>query len=97
MSTIWPGIKLAANINQPYMGWLVGNGANIGFWRDTWATEIPLREYIEMPQSLWKRYTARLSDFINSEGWDIPTDIRILLLALGINVMEIPLQPARCR
>ncbi|KAF6166864.1 hypothetical protein GIB67_026643 [Kingdonia uniflora] len=43
-STIWPGIKLAANINRPYMGWLVGNGANIDFWRDSWATEIPLRE-----------------------------------------------------
>ncbi|KAF6169944.1 hypothetical protein GIB67_034336 [Kingdonia uniflora] len=92
-STIWPGIKLAASINRPYMGWLVGNGAKIDFWRDTWAMEIPLREYIEMPQSLWKRCTARLSDFINSNRWDIPTDIRILLLALGINVLEIPCNP----
>ncbi|KAF6176119.1 hypothetical protein GIB67_000213 [Kingdonia uniflora] len=94
-STIWPGIKLAANINRPYMGWLVGNGANIEFWRDTWATRIPLREYIEMPQSLWKRCIVRVRDFINSEGWDIPTNIRILLLALGINVIEIPCNPQK--
>ncbi|KAF6152583.1 hypothetical protein GIB67_013030 [Kingdonia uniflora] len=91
--TIWPGIKLATSINQPYMGWLVGNGANINFWRDTWPTEIPLREYIETPQSLWKRYIARLSAFINSDGWDIPTDIRTFLLALGINGMAIPCNP----
>ncbi|KAF6137093.1 hypothetical protein GIB67_030857 [Kingdonia uniflora] len=32
-------------------------------------------------------------DFINSDGWDIPSDIRILLLALGINVVEIPCNP----
>ncbi|KAF6167804.1 hypothetical protein GIB67_027582 [Kingdonia uniflora] len=93
MSSIWPGIKLAASINRPYMGWLVGNGANIDFWRDTWATEIPLREYIEMPQSLWKICTTRLRNLINSNGWDIPTNIRILLLALGINVLEIPCNP----
>ncbi|KAF6168078.1 hypothetical protein GIB67_011463 [Kingdonia uniflora] len=30
-SSIWQGIKLAACINRPYMGWLVGNGANINF------------------------------------------------------------------
>ncbi|KAF6161562.1 hypothetical protein GIB67_009441 [Kingdonia uniflora] len=92
-STIWPGINLAASINRPYIRWLVGNGANIDFWRDTWATEIPLREYNEIPQSLWKRCIAQLSDFINSNGWDIPTDIRILLLALAINVLEIPCNP----
>ncbi|KAF6170625.1 hypothetical protein GIB67_020187 [Kingdonia uniflora] len=86
-STIWPGIKLAASINRPYMGWLVGNGDNIDFWRDTWAMEILRREYIEMPQSLWKRCTTRLSDFINSNGWDIPTDIRILLSTLRINML----------
>ncbi|KAF6157678.1 hypothetical protein GIB67_037251 [Kingdonia uniflora] len=34
-STIWPGIKLAASINRPYMGWLIGNGDNIDFWMDT--------------------------------------------------------------
>ncbi|KAF6157922.1 hypothetical protein GIB67_015238 [Kingdonia uniflora] len=51
-STIWLGIKLAARISRPYMGWLVGNGEVINFWRDTWATEIPLREYIKMPQSM---------------------------------------------
>ncbi|KAF6175514.1 hypothetical protein GIB67_022004, partial [Kingdonia uniflora] len=51
-STIWPSIKLAVSINRPYIGWLVGNGANIDFWRDTWPTEIPLREYTEMSQSL---------------------------------------------
>ncbi|KAF6154850.1 hypothetical protein GIB67_033879 [Kingdonia uniflora] len=51
-SPIWPSIKLAASINRPYMGWLVGNGAAINFWRDTWATKIPVQEYIEMPQSM---------------------------------------------
>ncbi|KAF6139022.1 hypothetical protein GIB67_010748, partial [Kingdonia uniflora] len=92
-SIIWPGIRLAASIARPYMGWLVGNGDNINFWRETWAMEIPLREYIEMPQSPWNRCKTLLIDFINSNGWDIPIDIRLLLLALGINVLEIPYNP----
>ncbi|KAF6147578.1 hypothetical protein GIB67_035335, partial [Kingdonia uniflora] len=37
-STIWPGIQTGASLSKPYIGWLIGNGKKIDFWRDTWAT-----------------------------------------------------------
>ncbi|KAF6176483.1 hypothetical protein GIB67_001244 [Kingdonia uniflora] len=54
LTTVWPRIKAAAKILRPRIGWIIGNGSKIDFWRDTWATDIPLREYIDLPQQLWK-------------------------------------------
>ncbi|KAF6143456.1 hypothetical protein GIB67_029625 [Kingdonia uniflora] len=41
-SSVWPGIKFAEPINKPFIGWIIRNGKKIYFWRDTWATSIPL-------------------------------------------------------
>ncbi|KAF6143666.1 hypothetical protein GIB67_021676, partial [Kingdonia uniflora] len=37
-STIWSGIQTGAALSKPCIGWLIGNGTKIDFWRDTWAT-----------------------------------------------------------
>ncbi|KAF6153035.1 hypothetical protein GIB67_034757 [Kingdonia uniflora] len=93
MSSIWFGIKIASIVSKPYIGWLIGNGEKIDFWRDLWATEFPLREYIDLPKHLWKKCKAKLCSFINSEGWNVPRDINIALMVLGINLHNIPCNP----
>ncbi|KAF6168507.1 hypothetical protein GIB67_015054 [Kingdonia uniflora] len=76
-SSVWPGIKFAEPITKPFIGWIIGNGKKIDFWRDTWATSIPLREHIDLPNHLWKLCTAKVSDFIILDGWNFPTDISL--------------------
>ncbi|KAF6135131.1 hypothetical protein GIB67_040442, partial [Kingdonia uniflora] len=92
ISTLWTGIKTGAALSKPYIGWLIGNGTNINFWRDTWAKDIPLMEYIDLPRLMWKNCKAKLSTFINSQGWNFPSDI-MLLLALGINLQQLQCNP----
>ncbi|KAF6174386.1 hypothetical protein GIB67_034143 [Kingdonia uniflora] len=53
-STIWSGIQTRVALSKSYIGWLIGDGKKIDFWRDTWATKIPLMEYIELPINMWK-------------------------------------------
>ncbi|KAF6136894.1 hypothetical protein GIB67_018933 [Kingdonia uniflora] len=83
-STIWKGIQTGAALLKPHIGWLIENGTQIDFRRDTWETNIPIMEYIDLPRQLWKNYAPKLSNFINPQGWNVPNDIRLLLLALGI-------------
>ncbi|KAF6136383.1 hypothetical protein GIB67_028073 [Kingdonia uniflora] len=88
-STIWFGIQTGAAPSKPCIGCLIGHGKKIDFWRDTWATEIPLMEYIKLPRHMWKLCTSRLNNFISPQGWQFPNDIHLLLLALGINVQQL--------
>ncbi|KAF6159315.1 hypothetical protein GIB67_032086 [Kingdonia uniflora] len=39
-SSVWPGIKFEEPINKPFIGWIIGNGKRIDFWKDTWTTSI---------------------------------------------------------
>ncbi|KAF6136946.1 hypothetical protein GIB67_030710 [Kingdonia uniflora] len=66
ISTLWTGIKSGASLSKPYIGWFIRDGTQIDFWRDTWATDIPPMEYINMPRHMWKYCKAKLSYFINS-------------------------------
>ncbi|KAF6173124.1 hypothetical protein GIB67_020716, partial [Kingdonia uniflora] len=92
-SSIWSGIKFAEPITKPFIGWIIGNGKKISFWRDTWATSIPLREHIDLPNHLWKLCTTKVSDFVSPDGWNFPTDISFALLAMGINISSITCNP----
>ncbi|KAF6162984.1 hypothetical protein GIB67_021133 [Kingdonia uniflora] len=92
-SSVWPRIKFAEPINKPFIGWIIGNGKKINFWRDTWATSISLREHIDLPNHLWKLCKAKVSDFINRDGWNFPTDISLALLAMGISISSITYNP----
>ncbi|KAF6162093.1 hypothetical protein GIB67_008222 [Kingdonia uniflora] len=92
-STIWKGIPTGAALLKPHIGWLIGNGTQFDFWRDTWTTDISIMEYIDLPRHLWKNCTSKLSNFINPQGWYVPNDIRILLLALGIDIQQIQCNP----
>ncbi|KAF6146872.1 hypothetical protein GIB67_018525 [Kingdonia uniflora] len=47
-SSIWRGIQAAEHLESQHMEWVIGNGKKINFWRDCWATDIPLREYINL-------------------------------------------------
>ncbi|KAF6150324.1 hypothetical protein GIB67_034023 [Kingdonia uniflora] len=91
--SVWTEIKFAEPITKPFIGWIIGNGKKVDFWRDTWATSIPLQEHIDLPNHLWKLCTAKVSDFINPDGWDFPTDISLALLAMGINISSITCNP----
>ncbi|KAF6135518.1 hypothetical protein GIB67_015371 [Kingdonia uniflora] len=82
-SSVWPGIKFAEPITKSFIGWIIGIAKRIDFWRDTWATSIPLREHIDLPNHLWKLCTTKVSDFINPDGWNFPTDISLALLGLS--------------
>ncbi|KAF6141405.1 hypothetical protein GIB67_021221 [Kingdonia uniflora] len=88
-SSVWPEIKFVEPINKPFIGWIIGNGKKIEFWRDTCATSIPQREHIDLPNHLWKLCTAKVSYFINPKGWNFPTDILLALLAMVINISSI--------
>ncbi|KAF6152066.1 hypothetical protein GIB67_031388 [Kingdonia uniflora] len=92
-STIWSGIKIGAALTKPSICWLIGDGKKIDFWRETWAIEITLMEYIELPVHMWKLYTAKLNNFIKTQGWQFPNDIRLLLRALGIHVQQLQCNP----
>ncbi|KAF6168095.1 hypothetical protein GIB67_011480 [Kingdonia uniflora] len=89
-SSVWPGIKHADDITKPFIGWIIGKGTDIEFWRESWAYDIPLREHIDLPHDLWKKCTARVSDFKNAEGWNFPSDISLVFLAMGIDINNIP-------
>ncbi|KAF6172766.1 hypothetical protein GIB67_000824 [Kingdonia uniflora] len=93
ISTLWTGFKAEAALSKPYIEWPIGDGININFWRDTWATDIPLMEYIDLPRHMWKNCKAQLSNFINAQGWNFPSNIMLLLLALGINLQQIQCNP----
>ncbi|KAF6155714.1 hypothetical protein GIB67_007151 [Kingdonia uniflora] len=92
-SSVWLGIKFVETINKPFIGWIIGNGKKIDFWRDSWATCTPLREHISLPNHLCKLCTAKVSDFINSDGWNVPSDISLVFLAMGIDITSIPCNP----
>ncbi|KAF6171963.1 hypothetical protein GIB67_029381, partial [Kingdonia uniflora] len=51
-SSVWPGIKHTEGISKPYIGWIIGKGTKIDLWRDSWASDIPLREHIDLPHDL---------------------------------------------
>ncbi|KAF6138324.1 hypothetical protein GIB67_001553 [Kingdonia uniflora] len=51
-SSVWLGIKFVGTINKPFIGWIMGNGKKINFWRDSWETCTPLREHIDLPNNL---------------------------------------------
>ncbi|KAF6157056.1 hypothetical protein GIB67_041517, partial [Kingdonia uniflora] len=91
--TLLKGIQTGATFSKPHIGWLIGNGQKIDLWRDTWATDIQLMEYIDMPRRLRKKCKARLNDFINLRGWHFPNDLLLLLLILGINIQNIQCNP----
>ncbi|KAF6155536.1 hypothetical protein GIB67_004530 [Kingdonia uniflora] len=92
-SSVWPGIKFAEPITKPFIGWIIGNGKKIDFWRDTWATYILLREHIDLPNHLWKLCTAKVTDFINPDCLNFPSDMSLALLAMGINISSITCNP----
>ncbi|KAF6137104.1 hypothetical protein GIB67_030868 [Kingdonia uniflora] len=92
-SPVWPGIKHVEGITKPFIGWIIGKGMKIDFWRYSWASDIPLREDIDLPHYLWKKCTARVSDLINADGWNFPPDISLAFLAMGINISNIPCNP----
>ncbi|KAF6149936.1 hypothetical protein GIB67_008657 [Kingdonia uniflora] len=79
---------MGATLLKPYIGWVIGNGQQIDFWRDTWVINIPIIEYIKLPRHLWIKCKTRLNNFISTHSW-IPSDIRLLLLALGIDLQHI--------
>ncbi|KAF6157842.1 hypothetical protein GIB67_003742, partial [Kingdonia uniflora] len=85
-STICKGIQTGATLSKPHIGWLIGNGTQNDFWRDTWATYI--MEYIDLTRHLWKNCTSKFGNFI-TQGWNVPNDICLLLLALGIDIQQI--------
>ncbi|KAF6156871.1 hypothetical protein GIB67_000411 [Kingdonia uniflora] len=93
-SSVWLGIKHAEGIAKPFIGWIIGKGTKINFWRDTWASDIPLREHIDLPHHLWKKCTARESDFINVDGRNFPPDISLAFLAMGMGITNISCNPS---
>ncbi|KAF6158338.1 hypothetical protein GIB67_022418 [Kingdonia uniflora] len=93
-SSVWPGIKHADGITKPFIGWIIGKGMKINFWRDSWGSDIPLREHIDLPHHLWKKCTARVSDFLNADGWNFPADIFLAFLSMGIDINNIPYNPS---
>ncbi|KAF6164473.1 hypothetical protein GIB67_025299 [Kingdonia uniflora] len=93
-SSVWSGIKHTDDITKPSTEWIIGKGTKIDLWRDSWASNIPLREHIDLPRHLWKKCTARVSDFINVDGWNFPADISLAFLAMGIDINNIPCNPS---
>ncbi|KAF6146127.1 hypothetical protein GIB67_015565 [Kingdonia uniflora] len=92
--SIWQGIKHAEGITKPFIGWIIKKGMKIDFWRDSWASDILLREHIDLPRHLWKKCTVRVSNFINVDGWNLPPDISLAFLAMGIDITNIPCNPS---
>ncbi|XP_026419520.1 uncharacterized protein LOC113315459 [Papaver somniferum] len=43
-SLIWPGIKWVVDEAFEHTRWLVGDGKNISFWKDTWIKDRPLKD-----------------------------------------------------
>ncbi|KAF6151396.1 hypothetical protein GIB67_012256 [Kingdonia uniflora] len=93
-SFVWQGVKHADGITKPFIGWIIGKGIKIDLWRDAWASDIPLREHIDLPHHLWKKCTARVSDFINVDGWNFPPDTSLAFLAMRIDMTNIPYNPS---
>ncbi|KAF6176944.1 hypothetical protein GIB67_027744 [Kingdonia uniflora] len=55
---------------------------------------LPFRyENTDLPNHFWKLCTAKVSDFINPDCWNFPTDISLALLAMGINISSITCNP----
>ncbi|KAF6148873.1 hypothetical protein GIB67_014244 [Kingdonia uniflora] len=51
-SSIWRGIQATEQLVGQHMGWVIGNGDTIDFWRDCWATNILLGKYINLSTHL---------------------------------------------
>ncbi|KAF6171607.1 hypothetical protein GIB67_008193 [Kingdonia uniflora] len=92
-STIWTSIQMGAALSKPYIGWVIGNGQQIDFWRDTWTTDIPIMKYIKLLRDLWIKSKKRLNNFINPQDWNVPSDIRLLLLPLSIDLQHVQCNP----
>ncbi|KAF6137179.1 hypothetical protein GIB67_030943 [Kingdonia uniflora] len=72
-STIWSGIQTGAVILKPYIGWLICDGKEINFWRDTWATKILLMDNIWKVRNKWKYDCFKLH--LHTSMLHIQTDI----------------------
>lgn len=70
-SSLWPALKVWFPIIKEHSSWLIGNGHSVNFWTDKWLPE-PLANLMNIPSDWQQDLSAKVSDFIVDNLWNIP-------------------------
>lgn len=70
-SSIWSSFKHKHSEVNSNSSWLLGNGADINFWSDTWCGE-PLISALDIHPSIHQNLQSTVNLFINNARWNIP-------------------------
>lgn len=70
-SFIWPGLKPYVTTVLNNSSWLIGNGSEIDFSNDCWLAK-SLVDCLGISAEMHNSLQAKVSDFIDEDGWCIP-------------------------
>ncbi|XP_019447391.1 PREDICTED: uncharacterized protein LOC109350622 [Lupinus angustifolius] len=70
-SSIWLGIKENWALSNSNSVWLIGDGNQVNFWKDSWIGD-PLVYTLNISQHVHESLTSNVADFISGARWRIP-------------------------
>jgi len=73
-SSIWSSAKNEFNIIKDNSNWLVGNGAQINFWLDSWCGD-PLQQVLNVSTDVMSNFSSSLNDYILNGHWHFPSNL----------------------
>ncbi|KAF6170253.1 hypothetical protein GIB67_035358 [Kingdonia uniflora] len=88
-SLIWEGVRGAIGDVRAYSGWVIGDGASIDLWRDSWCSPISLKDWINNDFIPWKDLHAKVSCIIVEVRWSIPYNLHLVFHRLGVDIYNI--------
>ncbi|XP_058746815.1 uncharacterized protein LOC131619766 [Vicia villosa] len=73
-SSIWTSIKACYSTVIDNTKWIIGNGAKVNFWLDTWLDE-PIANTFNIPRVFHKHIKVLVKDWLLGQRWCIPENV----------------------
>jgi hypothetical protein len=92
-SSIWSSNKDEFEVIRDNSEWILGNGRDINFWKDSWCGS-PLVDQLQIPPHIGQSLTATVSDFIHNGQWILPPQLTLMFSNLSsiVHNVTIPLE-----
>jgi len=92
-SSIWSNTKAKFQTIQDNTTWLIGDGADVNFWIDSWCGD-PIAQTFNISDDILQQFPQNLSSYILNNHWNISEDLNFLFPNLRslITKVIIPIQ-----
>lgn len=67
----WKGISQISHLSYPFIRSFLGNGSNIRFWLDSWASSQPFSSLLISIFNLSLKKSEVMLDFFHSSNWNL--------------------------